>query len=280
MSFNQRGRMPLDYGTVTYPGSVLHFRGPSVDLSQPYVLCIGGSETFGKFIHAPYPTVLADLCGRPVANMGVMNAGLDVALNDPVIRRATETASAIILQVPGAQNMTNRFYSVHPRRNDRFVKATGILRTIYRDVDFTEFHFVRHLLTRLQELSPDRFAILREELQIAWRARMTRFVRDAAAPVHLLWLSHRRPEDGVPETGLGHDPLFVTPDMLQSVAAEAASLTVAVSQDPAPASVPRGMFFASGEEKAACMMPGPDVHARAAQSLAVLLKDAQPRPAA
>jgi hypothetical protein len=61
----------------------------------------------------------------------------------------------------GAQNLSNRLYTVHPRRNDRFLRASGILRTIYRDVDFTEFHFTRHMLDHLRCLSEDRFDIVR-----------------------------------------------------------------------------------------------------------------------
>lgn len=280
MSFNQRGQMPLDYETVTYSGSVLRFRAPWVDMAQPFVLCLGGSETFGRFLHAPYPAQISDTLGVPVLNMGVMNAGLDVALNDVAIRRAVGEAQAIVLQVTGAQNMTNRFYSVHPRRNDRFVKATSILRTIYRDVDFTEFHFTRHLLTHLKTLSEDRFAILREELQIAWRARMLRFIRDAKVPVHLLWIANRSPGQPEPSDALGSDPLFVTSEMVEAVAEEAASLTCAVAEASIHENATRGMFYASREEAAARALPGPDVHAQAARALAAKLAEAVPKSAA
>jgi hypothetical protein len=70
-------------------------------------------------------------------------------LNDPAIAEA-RAATAIVLQIQGAQTLSNRLYTVHPRRNDRFVRASGILRTIYRDVDFTEFHFTRHMLDHLR----------------------------------------------------------------------------------------------------------------------------------
>ena len=56
-----------------------------------------------------------------------------------------------MIQVSGAQNLSNRFHAVHPRRNDRFLRASTLLKTIYRDVDFTEFNFTRHLLTTLRD---------------------------------------------------------------------------------------------------------------------------------
>ncbi|MCU4655070.1 DUF6473 family protein [Roseibacterium sp. SDUM158016] len=267
MSFEKRAAMPLDYGLVTYPGSVLRFRGPVADLAPGHVLCLGGAETFGRFVSAPWPTQLAARLGVRVTNMGVPAAGLDVIASDPAVAAAAETARAIVLQVPGAQNLSNRFYSVHPRRNDRFVKASSMLHTIYRDVDFTEFHFTRHLLSHLKATSPERFGILRHELQMAWRARMAAYLEAAKVPVHLLWLARRAPETEEPATGFGPDPLFVTREMIDDVAKGAASLTVVA--DPArrgdgPA---RGMFFARREEAAARALPGVEAHEAACAAL-------------
>ena len=76
----------------------------------------------------------------------------------------------------GAQNMSNRFYQVHPRRNDRLTRVSTVMQAIFPEVDFSEFCFTRHLLTRLAEVAPERFPILREELQAAWTARMRTFL--------------------------------------------------------------------------------------------------------
>lgn len=272
MSFEHRGSLPLDYAAVSYPGSVLRFRGPAQGLDAPYVLCLGGAETFGRFIHAPYATRLAAALPVPVVNMGVLNAGLDVILTDPAIRVATRGACAIVLQITGAQNISNRFYAVHPRRNDRFIRATTMLRTLYRDVDFTDFHFTRHLLTHLRALSRDRFGVVEAELREAWVARMLSFLTRAPVPVHLLWLSRRPP--GTAEGGLhlGHDPLFVTSEMVQVVAARAASLSVAVAPPTPRAQTTRGMFHSGAEESVARLLPGPEAHEMAANLLAPLLR--------
>ncbi|WP_416914696.1 MAG: DUF6473 family protein [Roseicyclus sp.] len=272
MSYAHRGNLPLDYAAVAYPGSVLRFRGPAQDLDTPFVLCLGGAETFGRFIHAPYATRLAETLPGPVVNMGVPNAGLDVILTDPAIRAATRKARAIVLQITGAQNMSNRFYAVHPRRNDRFIRATTMLRTLYRDVDFTDFHFTRHLLTHLRGLSRDRFGVVEAELREAWVARMLGFLARAPAPVHLLWLSRRAPETADDGLHLGPDPLFVTPAMIQAVAARAASVSLAIAPPCPPGQRTRGMFFAGGEESVARLLPGPEAHEMAASLLAPLLR--------
>lgn len=266
MSFEHRG-LSLDYHPVVYPGSALRFRGPRHGNGTGSLLCLGGSETFGRFIHAPYPAQLGAHLACDVINLGVMNAGMDVIGQDAAIRRALYAAKAVVLQITGAANLSNRFYSVHPRRNDRFVKASTMLRTLYRDVDFTEFHFTRHLLTHLKARSADRFGVVEAELRAAWAARMAAFLDHAPVPVHLLWLARQPPDDGATGARLGPDPLFITMDMLNHAATRAASLTIAVQQSPDT----RGMFITPREEGAARALPGPDAHAQAAGVLAPML---------
>jgi hypothetical protein len=269
MSFETRGAVAPDHPTVSYPGSVLRFRAPGGDPTRAHVLCLGGTETFGRFVAEPYPSGLADRLAVPVINMGVAGGGLDVVLNDAAIAEACRAATAIVLQVQGAQNLSNRLYTVHPRRNDRFVRASAMLSTIYRDVDFTEFHFNRHMLDHLRTLSRDRFAIVRHELRLAWLARMKRFLSDATVPVHLLWLSCRPPLPEEPGDGLGEEPLFVTSDMLEDAAKQAASLSV-VAVPNAPGKPVKGPMAA--EAAAARILPGPGAHEQAAAALARALE--------
>lgn len=266
MSFEQRGRMPLDYHPVALPGSVLRFRGPLAAEHGPAIVCLGGSETFGRFIHAPFPAQLDAALPFPVLNLGVVNAGLDVMMSDPAIAGALDDAEAVVLQVTSAHNMTNRFYTVHPRRNDRFLRASPMLRTIYPQVDFTEFHFTRHLLKHLMGVSADRFEIVRTELQTAWVARMRRFIADIAAPVHLLWLSNRAPAEEDP-TDLTIDPLFITAQMLDGISDLAASVTITTPQVVEQSDSVQGKYFAPREAAAARLLPGPELHAKAAQAL-------------
>lgn len=266
MSFEQRGRMPLDYQPAALPGSALRFRGPLAVDPGPAVVCIGGSETFGRFIDAPFPKQLDNALDIPVLNLGVVNAGLDVMMNDPAIAAAVDDADAVVMQITSAHNMTNRFYSVHPRRNDRFLCASNMLRTIYPQVDFTEFHFTRHLLTHLRSVSEDRFGIIRTELEAAWVARMRRYLKTITAPVHLLWLSNDAP-DAPDKEDMMQYPLFVTSKMLEDVAEEAASLTIAacgVTEGPVAV---QGKYFGPKEEAAARLLPGPELHEKAAAEL-------------
>ncbi len=49
----------------------------------------------------------------------------------------------------GAQNLSNRFYAVHPRRNDRFLRASTLMKTIFREVD-TVGDVVKAITVRLE----------------------------------------------------------------------------------------------------------------------------------
>ena len=108
--------------------------------------CIGGTETYGRFVSDPFPALLERRLGGACVNFGSINSGLESILNDPELMRLACGAEACVVQLPGAQNLSNRLYRVHPRRNDRFLGASRMMQAIFDDVDFTQFHFTRHLL--------------------------------------------------------------------------------------------------------------------------------------
>ena len=204
--------------------------------------------------------------------MGVAGGGLDVVLNDPAIADACRAATAIVLQVQGAQNLSNRLYTVHPRRNDRFVSASAMLRTIYRDVDFTEFHFTRHMLDHLRTLSPDRFAIVRHELRLAWLARMKRFLSDMPVPVHLLWLSCRVPRpEAILWTIWAREPLFIH---VRHAGGGGRAGGHPSAWWRCPTDRKRPMAASNGRPRLPRrrILPGPDAHAEAAVALARVLE--------
>ena len=167
MAFEYPGDGSLDYYPCRYGTSRVMFRGPRRDLDRPYVAMLGGTETYGKFVPEPYPALTEAATGLRVVNLGYVNAGLDLYLKDADVLETAAQARLTVVQIMGAQNLSNRFYTVHARRNDRFLHASPLLRHIYREVDFTEFSFTRHMLHSLQAVSIDRFEVLAEELRAA-----------------------------------------------------------------------------------------------------------------
>jgi len=273
MAYERPGETSLDYMPCRYGASKLLFRGPRRSLSGRYAAFLGGTETYGKFVPRPYPALVEARTGLKCVNFGWPNAGIDVFLNDADVLAAAANSAVSVLQVPPAQNMSNRFYRVHPRRNDRFLEASAMLRAIYPEVDFTEFHFNRHMLARLQETSPERFCMLREELQTAWRARMRLLIEQIAAPVILLWMS-RHPMEGAAEVpDIRADPAFVTREMIDDLARVALTVVDATASVNAIRAGTHGMVFSEFDTVAAGELLGPAAHDEAAAKLAAVLAD-------
>ena len=278
MAYEKFGSESLDYLPCQYDGCRLTFRGPRRNLSGSYAVFLGGTETYGKFIRSPYPDLCEKLTGYTCVNMGWPNAGMDVLLNEPAILTTCQRAQAVVLQMPCVQNMSNRFYTVHPRRNDRFVKPSKLMKTIFSDVDFTEFHFTRHLLSHLQAFAPDRFAMVRDELQTAWVARMRWLISQLGEKTILLWFSKRDPNEGDNSPDLALDPAFVTRRMVMA-AADGAAHIVSVREGPlAKASGTAGMVFSDLEATAAAELLNPIAHEEAALALKPVLEEMMRQP--
>lgn len=262
----------IDYAPCRYGASKLLFRGPRRDTSGDFVAYLGSTETYGKFIETPYPERVAERTGLPSVNFGCVNAGVDTFHEDHTVIGLCQQARACVVQVMGADRLSNRLYSVHGRRNDRFISATETLRRLYPSVDFAEIHFTRHLLGTLRAADPQAFAEVTEALARDWCERMASLVSRIRVPVILLWLTDQRP--GAPrDGGLGPEPLFVTGQMIETLEPCLAHII----QVPAPAfsgeAAGPGMAFSELDLPAARGLPGPEVHEAVADALKAPLKE-------
>lgn len=271
MAFEAPGAGALDYAPCRYGTSKLLFRGPARPLAGRFCAALGGAETYGRFVARPWPTLVEARLGLPVVNLGCMNAGADVFLHDPAVRAAAAAARVTVVQVTGAHNLSNRFYSVHPRRNDRFVAALPALRALYPEVDFTEFAFTRHLAAALAARSPRRFLAVAEALRAAWVERTRALIGHAGGAAVLLWVAGHPPEAAAPGTDPACDPLLVTRAMIEAVRPAAARVVEVVASAAAVAEGTAGMCFSALEAPAAAGLPNPAVHAEVAAALAPVL---------
>jgi len=251
----------------------LLFRGPRQSLEEPYCAVVGGTETYGKFVPKPFAMLVEEATGIPMVNLGCVNAGIDVFINDSAVMDVVAGARVTVIQALGAHNMSNRFYVVHPRRNDRFLRASAMLKALYPGIDFTEFNFTRHMLRTLREASPSAFEIVVAELQMAWQARMRALATRIAGDKVLLWLANHAPEGDEHNDGLGDDPLFVTRHMIETVRPY---FTRVVEMEPSEAALARGtegMVHTELDGPAAAALPGPAIHGEVADALIPILQD-------
>jgi hypothetical protein len=222
MAFLTTGAQALDYAPCHYGASKLMFRGPRRTLAGRYIAVIGGTETFGKFVPLPFVDQLEQSLAVPVVNLGIAHAGPDVLLGDDEIARIAAGAQAVVVQVVGALNQTNAFYTVHPRRNDRVLSVSARLRALFRELDFTDVHFTRHLVQNLRACCRTRFSVVASELQAQWVDRMIALLRRLGPQTVLMWAGSRPPMDWAGEEIGPRYPALVDEAMMAKAAAVAA----------------------------------------------------------
>jgi hypothetical protein len=267
----------LSYGLCRYGNSRLLFRGPRKSLDGRYIAFVGGTETYGKFIERPFPTLVEDLLGERCVNFGCVNASIDAFMNEATVQAACQDATMTVIQIMGAQNMSNRFYTVHPRRNDRFLRASTVLKAVFPEVDFSDICFTRHLLTHLHEIAPERFSIVVTELQQAWVARMRAFLNEIGPRAVLLWFADHLPSD-TPweerEDPFRAEPLLITRKMIDSLRPMVRGVVMAQPSARALAKRTEGMIHTPVQSAAAAELMGPAAHVEAAEALTQTLRAA------
>lgn len=270
MAYQALGEESLDYMPCRYGRTRLLFRGPRRDLSGRFVAALGGIETYGRYVPHPWPELVEQAVGQKVVNLGCPQAGPDAWLSDPALFDVLERAAVVVVQVTAACDVTNRLYAVHPRRNDRFIKASPLLQTVYRGVDFTDFSFTRHMLRALAEADAGRFALVAEEVRAAWLARMGLLLDRLPGRKVLLWMGDHAP--GARVDAVFGEPLLVDREMLEGFAGKVDAVAVAVASEAARRQGTAGMVFPAMAEPAARGLPGVQAHAEVAGVVAGVLR--------
>lgn len=272
MTYSERGKSGLEYYPCRYGQSKMLYRGPRRSLKDDYVAFLGGTETYGRFIRTPFPALVEKVLRKPCVNFGALNAGLDLYLNDPTAMDAAQRARATVIQIMAAQNMSNRYYMVHPRRNDRFLRASTKLQDLYPEVDFTDFNFNRHMLSHLRKISEDRFETVVSELRMAWLSRMKHILTVLRQPVYLMWFAQSAPSQ-TPVTDVEGEPLFIDRQMIEALRPRCAGIIEVTISDEALKSGTEGMVFNEFEACAAQELLGPRAHEDAADALTNVLEE-------
>lgn len=267
MSFQDKPRAGLDYRLCRYGASRLLFRGPKQDLTGDYVAFLGSTETFGKFIARPFPELVEDKLGIACVNFGCVNASVDAFYHDPEVLAAAGRAKLAVIQIMGAHNLSNRFYRVHPRRNDRFVTASTMMQSVFHDIDFTEYSFTRHLLNDINDKAADRFGFLRAEMRAAWSARMRGLLQMLPNKKLLLWFANHAPPKRLSAKGLGPDPLFIDRPLIEGLRSAVDGIVEVRTSQHAQDVGTEGMLFGPLEQPAAEHMLGRIAHQEAATVL-------------
>jgi len=257
----------LNYHSCRYGSSKMLFRGPARRVRGDYIAFLGGSETFGRFIVTPFPDLVEDLTGMTAINLGCPRVGVDAYLNAPGLIDICSMAKVTVIQIMGAANMSNRFYTVDPRHNERFLRASKRLKELYPDIDFSKFQLTSEILTELAQHGSERLQTVRQELQCAWVARMRSLMSEIDGSKVLLWMADHAPYRAGDGGTICRDPLFVDRAMLNAVKNDADVLVEVVGEPTEITAGRKRMIFSDLDRNVAQDLLGPMVHDRVSDLL-------------
>jgi len=189
MSYVSTGMRPVDFSVCQYGQSRFLLRGKRVRTDRPYWVSIGGANTYAEDIVTPFTTQLERHFKVPIINMGIAHSGPDAVMADSDLMALVARAERVIIEAPSCVNHSNRYYKVHPRRNDRFIRPMPDLVRLYPEIDFTDCHFTKHLLCKLLLCDQERFQIIQDDLQNSWMDKMRTLIAWAGGAI--LWSAPR-----------------------------------------------------------------------------------------
>lgn len=158
------------------------FRGPRVDLSRPYVACIGAAQTFGRFCSRPFPALLSDRLGMQVLNLGVGGAGPRLFLSDQYVD-VLNGAEAVVVQVLSARSESNSLFD-----NRQTGSPMGVRLSDGKRMRFEDF-----LAELVDSAPPELLRRIVEETRELYVRNSTLLLQRIRRPKVLFWFSTRTP---------------------------------------------------------------------------------------
>lgn len=178
MGYYDRFMPSVAYDFYDLPHSGVTLRGPVPDFDAPFVALWGSSEIFGKYVEYDVSQHLMQALGMQVVNFGIMNAGVDVFAWRHLFGYWSRRAHKNIVQTLPARHRSNRFYKVHPLRNDRLIQVSGDLKRLFPEVNFLEMYFVGHLWDALYKTCADRARVASETIEDEGQRLFAQMIHD------------------------------------------------------------------------------------------------------
>jgi LPS sulfotransferase NodH len=254
-----------------------HYRGPRVDLDRPFLAFVGAAQTFGRFAHDPFPTLVGQRLGLPVLNLGVGGAG-PRHFNTPRYMKVLNRAEAVVLQVLSGRSSSNSLFdnAASGSLRGRTCFGDGPMRAEEFFTQAAKYHS-RDVLERLVRETRDDYV-----------KQFLALLEKITAPRVLFWFSTRTPEyeedyTQPPYGIIGEFPHLVNRRMSAELAAACDAYVECVSS----AGLPQPLWPADYSiDGAACgngrlenrYYPSPDMHVAAANALETVCKRFSGRP--
>ena len=182
--YQERDNPLFDYGLAT-TGDLAgwELRGPIPDLQQPYFVCVGATQVFGRFCARPFPQILSEELGLPVLNLGLGGHGPRTFLNESLIS-AINGALFAIVQLGSARVGSNSLFE-----NSATGRAPGVRHRDGRTMMFDEF-----LAEEFVNSPHEVVARLVQETRDSWVSSYRALLGAITVPTIMHWLSGDLPQ--------------------------------------------------------------------------------------
>jgi hypothetical protein len=156
------------------------FRGPPVS-SDVYVACLGGAQTFGRFVQTPFPRLISHSLRIETLNLGRGGVGPSFYLSNPRLLEYTNRARMVIFQVLSGRSQSNSLFRITGNGMRGMNLANG------REMSAPEFY--TWLMARDSQLA----RMIVEETRENYLSAMMQLLDAITPPKILLWFSVRGP---------------------------------------------------------------------------------------
>jgi Domain of unknown function (DUF6473) len=224
----------IDYELHQLPGLEGAFRGPPIHTNE-YLACLGGAQTFGRFVQTPFPRLISHAIGIESLNLGRGGAGPSFYYSDSTLLGYINRARFVIVQVLSGRSQSNSLFCTTNHGMLGLNLAEG------REVTANDFY--TWLMNQDEQLVRKIVAETRDNYVLA----MTQLLHAITPPKILLWLSVRSPEYpehwGLPVWRLwGEFPQLVNREMIDRLQTHADIYVECISRR----GLPQRLFDRSG----------------------------------
>jgi len=263
MSYQKRDERIIDYGTYRFSGYQL--RGPRIDMTKPYMVCVGAAQTFGPFCTEPFPTLLSKSLGIQVLNLGIGGAIPSQFLNPAFLKVINHSRLTVIQVLSGRCGSNSKFSHVSCQR--------GIIHEGFRVASPAVFWREAEAKYDHAELSK-----LVEETRMDYVFQMAILIRSVTVPRILFYFSTRQPGK-LPDTMINSpSPQLVKSWMIKKLAEFCEAYVSCVTKkglpqrlydkDGNPSAVDRSLWdFDQPPMTQNNYYPSPEMHQEAAEKL-------------
>ena len=155
LGYQEQDKHYINYHLWTLPGINLHLRGPRHFDPNHYFVSIGAAQTFGRFCHDTYTSLLSRWLNISAVNLGFSGAGPSYFFLRPALIDLINASRFCIVQVMSGRSLNNSRFELGPNQ--------GLSRPRGSSEDYV---FAEHAYARfLEHAHVDDIIALRTEIQ-------------------------------------------------------------------------------------------------------------------